>query len=554
MSSGTELVNQIIYEIRSNPHEYQNYEDLFGLVYDAPGDNVNTLKWIASMLNRELQECDVDFAEQFDDLLKRVFTKVAPYDFDSYMIALEWNREPRDRFYLPRRSTLKPLADAIQDLADDKLDELFISQPPRTGKTSILMFAVTWLVGRNPEASNLYSAYSDYITNAFYTGCLEIIGDKITYRWSDIFPGKVIADTNAKEEYFNIDRKKRYASFTARSLYGTLNGATDCNGFLIADDLIGSIEEAMNKDRLVNVWLKVDNNLLPRAKQTAKILWCGTRWSLSDPIGLRRELVTTSKEFANHRVRIITLPALNENGESNFNYDYGVGFDTNYYKSRMASFEHNNDLASWEAQYMQEPIERSGSLFEPGEMLYYNGELPPDDMLVRKFMAVDPAFGGGDYTAAPVVFQYTDGSCYIVDCVYSNEEKGRTQGMIVDAIQKYGVTAVRFECNKMTMSYKEEVETALKDKGLKINLMTKAAPNNQAKEARIMDKAATIRGFYFLEDNKRSKTYQAFILNTFSFKIVGGNKHDDAPDSLAMAADFVERPVTNRVEFMKRPW
>ena len=554
MSSGVELVNQIIYEIKSNPHEYQNYEDLFGLVYDAPGDNVNTLKWIASMLNRELQECDVDFAEQFDDLLKRVFTKVAPYDFDSYMIALEWNREPQDRFYLPRRSTLKPLADAIQDLADDKLDELFLSMPPRVGKTSLLMFAITWLVGRNPEASNLYSAYSDYITNAFYTGCLEIIGDKVTYRWSDIFPGKVVADTNAKEEYFNIDRKKRYASMTARSLYGTLNGATDCNGFLIADDLIGSIEEAMNKDRLVNVWLKVDNNLLPRAKQTAKILWCGTRWSLSDPIGLRRELVTTSKEFANHRVRIITLPALNENGESNFNYDYGVGFDTNYYKSRMASFEHNNDLASWEAQYMQEPIERSGSLFEPGEMLYYNGELPPDDMLVRKFMAVDPAFGGGDYTAAPVVFQYTDGSCYIVDCVYSNEEKGRTQAMIVDAIQKYGVTAVRFECNKMTMSYKEEVETALKAKGLKINLMTKAAPNNQAKEARIMDKAATIRGFYFLEDNKRSKTYQAFILNTFSFKIVGGNKHDDAPDSLAMAADFVERPVTNRVEFMKRPW
>ena len=441
MSSGVELVNQIIYEIKGNPHEYQNYEDLFGLVYDAPGDNVSLLKWIASMLNQELQICDVDFAEQFDDLLKRVFTKVAPYDFDSYRIALEGNREPQDRFYLPRRNTLKPLADAIQDLAEDRLDELFLSMPPRVGKTSLLMFAITWLVGRNPEASNLYSAYSDYITNAFYTGCLEIIGDKVTYRWNDIFPGKVVADTNAKEEYFNIDRKKRYASMTARSLYGTLNGATDCNGFLIADDLIGSIEEAMNKDRLVNVWAKVDNNLLPRAKQTAKILWCGTRWSLADPIGLRRDLVTNSEKFTNHRVRVITLPALNENGESNFNYDYGVGFDTNYYEARRASFEHNNDLASWEAQYMQEPIERSGSLFEPGEMLYFNGELPPDDMLVRKFMAVDPAFGGGDYTAAPVVFQYTDGACYIVDCVYSNEEKGRTQAMIVDAIQKYGHSA-----------------------------------------------------------------------------------------------------------------
>jgi predicted phage terminase large subunit-like protein len=125
--------------------------------------------------------------------------------------------------------------------------------------------------------------------------------------------------------------------------------------------------------------------------------------------------------------------------------------------------------------------------------------------------------------------------------------------MIVDAVMKYGITAIRFECNKMTMSYKEEVENKLKDKGIKINLMTKAAPNNQAKEARIMDKAETIRGFYFLEENKRNKAYQEFITNVFSFKLVGKNKHDDAPDSLAMAADFLE--VGHRkVEIIKRPW
>ena len=104
-------------------------------------------------------------------------------------------------------------------------------------------------------------------------------------------------------------------------------------------------------------------------------------------------------------------------------------------------------------------------------MNYYNGELPPDDMLVRKFMAVDPAFGGGDYTAAPVVYQYSDGSIYIVDVVYDNGDKTVTQKLIVDAVKTYGVTAVRFECNKMTMSYKEEVERALAKKGIKINLL-----------------------------------------------------------------------------------
>lgn len=549
----SDVIKTIKAEITADPTVYQNYDDLFYLCYDEPDKERDTLIWLWKRINKAMTICSDNDIGMFEDLQKQVLTRVAPYDFDSYMIALEWNREPEERFYLPRRRTIKQLADAIQELAEDKLDELFISQPPRTGKTSLLMFAVTWLVGRDPERSNLYSAYSDYITNAFYNGCLEIIADKVTYRWGEIFPGKAVTDTNSKEEYFNIERKKRYASMTCRSLYGTLNGACDCNGFLIADDLIGTIEEALNKDRLVSAWSKVDNNLLPRAKQNAKILWCGTRWSLADPIGVRRDLVTHSDKFANRRVKIISLPALNENGESNFDYDYGVGFDTEYYEARRASFEHNNDMASWLAQYQGEPIERSGALFEPDEMNYYNGELPEDENLVRKFMVIDPAFGGGDFTAGPVCYQYTDGSVYIADVVYSNAEKGVTQKLIVDAVMQHGISAIRFECNRMTMSYKEEVENKLKDRGIRINLMTKAAPNNQAKEARIMDKAETIRGFYFLDENKRSKAYQEFIINVFSFKLVGKNKHDDAPDSLAMAADFLEAGH-RKVEFVKRPW
>lgn len=549
----SDLIKTIKAEITTEPTIFQNYDDLYGLCYDEPEKERDTLIWLWKRVNKAMTICDDDDVSAFEDLQKRVLTRVAPYDFDSYLIALEWNREPEERFYLPRRRTMKPLADAIQELAEDKLDELFLSMPPRVGKTSLLMFAVTWLVGRDSERSNLYSAYSDYITNAFYNGCLEIIADKVTYRWGEIFPGKAVTDTNSKEEYFNIERKKRYASMTCRSLYGTLNGACDCNGFLIADDLIGSIEEALNKDRLVAAWAKVDNNLLPRAKQNAKILWCGTRWSLADPIGLRRDLVTHSDKFADRRVKIISLPALNEDGESNFDYDYGVGFDTAYYEARRASFEHNNDMASWLAQYQGEPIERSGALFEPDEMNYYNGELPDDENLVRKFMVIDPAFGGGDFTAGPVCYQYTDGSVYVADVVYSNAEKGITQKLIVDAVMQHNISALRIECNKMTMSYKEEVENRLKEKGVRINLMTKAAPNNQAKEARIMDKAETIRGFYFLEENKRSKAYQEFIVNVFSFKLVGKNKHDDAPDSLAMAADFLEAGH-RKVEFVKRPW
>jgi len=546
------LISKIYAKIKRQPADISAYEDMFSLCRNIEGDDFG----LSHKTNKELRELvtaaikkryDI---ESFFGLYKRTLLFDAPYFFDPYLLYLEINRRPQDRFYQPRRRVLKPLVDALQELSDDKLDELFLSEPPRVGKTSMLMFYVTWLLGRGSEMSNLYSAYSDTITKAFYNGVLEIINDPVTYLWKDVFPKAKVVQTNSQDETINIDRKKRYPSLTCRSLYGTLNGACDCNGFLISDDLIGGIEEALNKDRLIAAWSKVDNNLLTRAKEHAKILWVGTRWSIIDPAGLRMELLQNDERFKDRRYRIINLPALDENDESNFDYDYGVGFNTGYYKMRRASFERNNDLASWNAQYMGEPIERDGALFSPGEFRYYNGDLPegePD----RIFMAVDPAFGGGDFVASPICYQYGD-DIYVHDVVYDNSDKRTTQPLIVQAVIRNNVAALRFEANKSTESYKEEVEAELKKQGRRLNITTKAAPPDKAKNQRIFDKAPDIREMMiFREPGKRSKAYELFMQNVFSFKMFGKNKNDDAPDSLAMAIDMVQRPSV-RAEIFKR--
>lgn len=507
--------------------------------------------------NKEVRRLSAKYAKERTDvkmfeLNKRALLFDAPYELDAYLQYLEWNRKPQERFYLPRRRIMKRVADAMQRLVDGELDELFLSMPPRVGKTTMLMMFVTWLVGRDSEKSNLYSAYSDVITSAFYNGCLEIINDPMTYLWRDVFPTAKVVSTNAKDETFNIDRKKRYPSLTCRSLYGTLNGACDCNGLLLSDDLIGGIEEALNKDRLMSAWSKVDNNLLPRAKETAKVLWCGTRWSMVDPAGVRMDLLLNDERFRNRRFEIINLPALDEEEHSNFYYLYGVGFSDEYYIQRRASFERNNDMASWLAQYMGEPIERSGALFEPQDMRFYNGVLP-DDEPVRVFMAVDPAFGGGDFTASPVCYQYADGTIYVADVVYSDGDKRITQPLIVKKVLEHNVKAVQIEANKSTASYKEEVEELLKKQGVRVNITTKMAPNNVSKEMRIFDKAPEIREFYFLEEGKRSKEYSQFMQNVYSFKLTGRNKHDDSVDSLAQAVEMI-RSTVGAVSVFRRPF
>jgi hypothetical protein len=43
----------------------------------------------------------------------------------------------------------------------------------------------------------------------------------------------------------------------------------------------------------------------------------------------------------------------------------------------------------------------------------------------------------------------------------------------------------------------------------------------------------------FLDGAKRDKQYTRFMQNVFAFTVEGKNKHDDAPDSLAMVMTVV---------------
>ena len=277
----------------------------------------------------------------------------------------------------------------------------------------------------------------------------------------------------------------------------------------------------------------------------------GTRWSVSDPIGVRRDMLENDPKFAHIRYKFINIPALDENDESNFDYEYGVGFDTAYYQMRRASFERQNDLASWDAGYQQQPIERTGSLFEPDSLRFYNGTLPeyaPD----RIIMAIDPAYGGGDFVAAPVCYVYgTD--VYVTDVVYSSELKKVTIPLVCNMAEKHNVSAMIIEATKATEEFPKDVEQYLSENGKRVNLQTKPASTHQRKQDRVWAEASLImENFVFLASGKRSKEYQQFMENVFAFKVAGKNVHDDAPDSLAMASAMIFSRYDRKVEIFKR--
>ena len=473
------------------------------------------------------------------DLYEQSMLFEAPHDFDFFMLALERNRPIKEQFWRPRRKKLMRVCKDLQDLHDDKLDELFLSAPPRVGKTTVVQMFLLWMMGKDTEKSNLYCSFSGKPVDTFYNGLLEVLKDPDTYAYNDIFPGVTIAATNALDGIVDLNRKKKYPSFTGRPIGGSLNGSCDCNGLIIGDDLCEGIETASSPLRLASLWAKVDNNLLTRAKEGCKRLWIGTRWSLADPEGVRLDVLQNEDAFKGVRWRIRNTPALDENDESNFDYDFGVGFSTQYFLMRRASFERNNDMASWLAQYQGEPIEREGAVFSPDDMRTYNGVLP-DGEPDRVFMVVDPSWGGGDNLAAVVVNQYGD-DLFVPEVIFSNEDKTITQPMLVSAIERNKITAAKIEGTKTTSAYGEDIDKALRAKGIRINLQINTSHwTTQSKRDRIIAAAPDIRThMVFLQEGKRPKEYSQFMQNMYAFTfLMKKNAHDDAPDVCAMTIDF----------------
>jgi hypothetical protein len=467
------------------------------------------------------------------------------YLFESFMLYMEKNRNPWERFYLPRRNPLKQVADLIQDLYDDKLDEGMVFCPGRIGKTQIVKMGNLWFGSNRPERSNLYSAYSDKITGGFYDGTLEMITDP-TYAYAEIYPDNTIKGlTDGKDLTIDINRKKTYPTFTMRSIYGTLNGACDCDGLGIYDDLFSGIDEALSEDRQNTVWTKFDNNYMPRIKPgKAKLMGIGTRWAPRDVQGRRLALLENDTEYATVRHREIIIPALNKDGESNFDYPYKLGYTTQDYKRRMASFESNDDMASWFAQYQQEPIERKGQMFNVDTMNFFKPEeiegIKPD----RIFAANDPAYGGGDFVSMPICYEIS-GEYYVPDVVYNDGDKYITIPEVTNRIEHHldkfprKTAEVHFEETKTTSGYRLECEDIWKKDGYPILTSHDPADNQTAKMDRIKNHAPDIRRLHFVDMKYQTKEYRKYFQNILSCTYEGKMKHDDGVDSTAQLCDMI---------------
>lgn len=545
------LIAKIAEKIKKEPYGYQAYEDLFNIAREIQkGERTSGKTWLvwlseqcAGVIPRAART-DVETAKKLIGLHKRALLAAAPDDFDCYLQYVEWAREPEKRFYMPRRRVLKQVVDALQELADDRLDLLSISLPPGSGKTTLAIFYLTWLAGRIPDKPILTGSHSNAFVRGVYDECLRIFDVHGEYLWHDVFPGVSVSSTNAKDCRIDLGERKRFETLEFTSI-GTGNaGLYRAATLLYCDDLVSGIEVALSKERLDKLWETYTTDLRQRKiGDKCKELHIATRWSVHDVIG-RLE----NEYGGNPRARFIVVPAMDENDESNFDYMYGVGFSTAFYREQRDVM----DPANWKALYMNQPIEREGLLYDADELRRFF-ELPdrePDAVIG----VCDTKDKGTDYAVLPAAYVYGN-DYYIADCICDNGLPDTVDVRLADILVRHKVKQCRFESNSAGGRIAQKIQEDVKKRGGVTHITTKYTTAN--KETKIIVNSAFVKEhFLFLDEScyKRNTDYGRMMDMLCSYTMSGKNRHDDVPDAMAMLAEYAQSLSAAKVEVFQRPW
>lgn len=467
--------------------------------------------------------------------------------FDSYLLYLEKNRDEEERFYLPKRKQLNKhgLIQAMQDLEDDKLDILSISMPPGTQKTTLEKFFSSWIIGRHPKDYSLFFSHSGDITRMFYDGVLDITTSE-EYTWSEIFPDVKLRDTNAKAEKMDFGKYKPFYSLQCTSVGSKNSGKVRCNRYLYCDDLIGGIEEALNKSRLDNLWRIYSVDARQRKlNEQVKEIHIATRWSVHDVIGRLQRAYEGSK-----RARFIAVPDIDPvTGESNFNYKYN-GMSVEFFKDQEAIM----DPISYKCLYKNEPIEREGLLYHDEDLRRF-ASLPvrePDAILG----ICDVKNKGTDFMFLPCMLQYGS-DYYLTECICDdNTDYGVQYERLSDLIVNTNMQQCEFESNSGGDRVSYEVNKLVEEKGGRCNITDKPTETN--KETRIIVNADWVKKhvlFRTKENYSPKEDYGIMMSWLVTYSVVGKNVHDDVPDGLANFALYVTKgPVGATAQAIANPF
>ena len=501
-------------------------------------DKTGGTPWDLEKFSFEHKTCYDILNTYYDILLCEAQNQV----FDSYLLYLERNREPKERFYAPKRPQFQKfgLIEAYQGTIDDIYDVVCVSMPPGTGKTTLLKFFNSAVIGWFPKDYNLFYSHSGDITRMYYDGVYQMVSDSDEYTWHDIFPDLKVTGTNAKMQQFNVGKYKPFPSLQTASVGSENAGKVRASKFLLVDDMIGKLEEALNKNTLDKQWgaYTVDarqRKTMDSNDRPCKEIINATRWSVGDVIGRVIQMYQ-----GNPRVKVVSMPATDNKGNSNFDYEYG-GFTKEFFADQQLLM----DDISYQCLFMQQPIEREGLLFPEDKIRRYLN-LPHGEAEITTAQC-DTKGKGTDYFVLPVLQKYGD-DWYCVDCVCDNTADYEMQyENAANILVNNKVQECEFERNAGGDRVAMEVNKRVESKGWICNITD--VPTETNKEARIFQCSSWILQHIIFKDESLytpKEPYGIMMSLLKQYSVSGKKQLDDVPDVFSNFALRVQKKERKR--------
>jgi hypothetical protein len=465
--------------------------------------------------------------ELIDKFYEPTLLEAQNQQVESYFRYLEKKRDPKERFYMPKRNQFLNigLPQALQGMINDDYDILCISLPPGTSKTTAEKFFITGVIGWFPKDFSLFYSHSGDITRMFYDGAYDIVTNSDEYTWYDIFPDLRVTSTNAKMEQFNVGKYKPFPSLQCTSVGSKNAGKVRASKYLMVDDMIGGIEEAMNPTILDKLWDKYAVDARQRKIQdtsgkNCKEIHIATRWSVRDVIGRLQTMYE-----GNSRVKVIAVPDVDPvTGKSNFNYEYG-GFTEEFFSDQQLLM----DEISYRCLYKQDPIEREGLLFPDDKIRRYLN-LPHGEPEIITAQC-DTKGKGTDYFVLPVLQKYGE-DYYCVDAVCDNTADYEMQYRnAANVLVNNKVQECEFERNAGGDRVAMEVNKRVEAVGWICNITDEPTETN--KEARIFQCSNWILQHVIFKDPSKYKPnepYGVMMSLLKQYSVSGKKQLDDVPD------------------------
>ena len=510
-----------------------------------------------------------EYAYDYYNQLKEAYRMASRTSLEHYFMYREWEDSPADKFFAPRVRILKGFVHYLQEIATNPKFRLLIANlPSGYGKTYTEKISEAWNFGIDPTGTVMYLCSNDDVVKSGS----RTVRDELKSEWfGQIFPE--MKWNSEDKDYFLKETDGRWklkqcrlgASYVASTTQSSVIGDRASQRIHI-DDLYADYQEAMNQnlnEYFFNKFLTVWKKRFVQNKQE-KIVVTGTLWASGDFIALLIETAKKENTFHKHPVypytfvnedetiAIIQVPAL----------DYETGLSTCPELRTTEQIEQerrNMPDYLFETNFQQKPTDPEALLFSYNRIKTYVNYPKTDSD--ESYAVIDATRKSGrDYFSMPIFQKIYEGDMsmfYLKDCIFTQKATKDLYEDICNKIIEHHIIHLVIESN-VTSELKYNIERILAEHGI-FYCEIKEKYNSENKAERITDQSYQIhkRMVFPARDKFPIKSEMGQFMNNFTlYNSTGRNQHDDAPDSLALAAkEFIYDGIPKqKITIFKRPF